>query len=341
MSEDYTADVAETVDGTVFVHFARLAMEGKREDVVTYLRRQAYRGRTRSPQTARALQALLGGLPVPAVLRDDGSSVYGDDAVSAAKSLVVDALQALIIERDRVMSAVPGDDRIELSVWQRLDAVLGGAFGAQADHVCETCRTAPLSTIAKPVRVLMFGVLDGFDIASPQQFAAMLRAVSEVLGALARGEQVAVEQFRVATSVLRGAFDALDHRPSLLGESRPRRPVPAGIAAVVAESTAAIGLDHLQALSRDAAAHVDRLGIVRDDWVRLAKIAEEAGEVLGALSKRDQGRGGNEEVLAELGDVFLAALVAAQQLGVAPAQIIAQRWAQVSPRSQQGLPVGR
>lgn len=340
MSEDYTADdVSETVDGAVFVHLARLAMEGSREDVVTYIRRQAYRGRTRSPQTARALQALLGGLPVPAVLRDDGSSVYGDDAVSAAKSLVVDALQALIIERDRVMSAVPGDDRIELSVWQRLDAGLGSAFGAQADHVFETCRTAPLFTIAKPVRVLMFGVLDGFDIASPQQFAAMLRAVSDVLGALAGGEQVAVEQFRVATSVLRGAFDALDHRPSLLGEPRPRRAVPAGIAVVV-ESTVPVGLD-LEALSRDAAAHVDRLGIVRDDWVRLAKIAEEAGEVLGALSKRDQGRGGNGEVLAELGDVFLAALVAAQQLGVVPAQIIVQRWAEVSPRSQQGLPVGR
>lgn len=89
----------------------------------------------------------------------------------------------------------------------------------------------------------------------------------------------------------------------------------------------------LDALATQAAAHVDRLGIARNDWVRLAKVAEEAGEVLGALSKRDQNRGSIDDVLDELGDVLLAALVAAEQLGRTPTQIIARRWADVSRRS--------
>lgn len=88
----------------------------------------------------------------------------------------------------------------------------------------------------------------------------------------------------------------------------------------------------LNVLAKDAATHVDRLGIAREDWVRLAKIAEEAGEVLGALNKRDRQKATTADVLAELGDVFLAALVAADQLGVPPTQVIAERWAEVSRR---------
>ncbi len=62
----------------------------------------------------------------------------------------------------------------------------------------------------------------------------------------------------------------------------------------------------LDSLSLEVVAHLDRLGIERSDWVRVAKVSEEGGEVLGALIKRTQGRMTTIDVLAELGDVFLS-----------------------------------
>lgn len=92
-------------------------------------------------------------------------------------------------------------------------------------------------------------------------------------------------------------------------------------------------LSDLDALAKDVSAHLDRLGVERSDWVRVAKVGEEGGEVVGALIKRTYGAAGTADVLDELGDVLLAALAAADQLGRAPSDLIAARWAQVLPRS--------
>jgi len=92
-------------------------------------------------------------------------------------------------------------------------------------------------------------------------------------------------------------------------------------------------VNDLDALAKDAALHLDRLGIPRTDFVRVGKCSEEGGEVVGALIKRTYGAATTQDVLDELGDVFLAALCAAEQLGVLPSEVIAARWAKVLPRS--------
>lgn len=92
-------------------------------------------------------------------------------------------------------------------------------------------------------------------------------------------------------------------------------------------------LSNLDALAKDVSAHLDRLGVERSDWVRVAKVGEEGGEVVGALIKRSYGAADTADVLNELGDVFLAAIAAADQLGVTPSEVIVSRWAQVLPRS--------
>jgi len=64
------------------------------------------------------------------------------------------------------------------------------------------------------------------------------------------------------------------------------------------------------------------------------KVAEEAGELVGALVKRTQGIRGvtGADVLDELGDVLITALAVAVDLGCDPAQVLNQRWASVSQR---------
>ncbi|CPV66507.1 MazG nucleotide pyrophosphohydrolase domain-containing protein [Mycobacteroides abscessus] len=89
----------------------------------------------------------------------------------------------------------------------------------------------------------------------------------------------------------------------------------------------------LDVLAAAVGAHLDRLGIARVNWVRVTKVSEEAGEVVGALIDLDQNRGAMTEVLDELGDVFLSALGAANQLGVNPSEVIAARWETVARRS--------
>lgn len=92
-------------------------------------------------------------------------------------------------------------------------------------------------------------------------------------------------------------------------------------------------VNDLDDLARDVGRHLDGLGVGRTDWVRVGKCGEEGGELVGALIKRTHGAATTEDVLDELGDVFLAALAAAEQLGVSPSQVIAARWAKVLPRS--------
>lgn len=93
-------------------------------------------------------------------------------------------------------------------------------------------------------------------------------------------------------------------------------------------------LDALDSLAEAVGVHLDYLGVQRSDWQRVAKVGEEGGEVVGALLKRAEGRADTAHLLAELGDVFLAALAAADQLGVTPSAIIAARWADVSQRTR-------
>lgn len=95
--------------------------------------------------------------------------------------------------------------------------------------------------------------------------------------------------------------------------------------------TAAAELD-IDALASEVGAHLDRLGVQRSDWVRVAKVGEEGGEVVGALIKRTEGRATDADVEAELADVILAALGAAEQLGIPPSKLITARWTLVSQR---------
>lgn len=87
-------------------------------------------------------------------------------------------------------------------------------------------------------------------------------------------------------------------------------------------------------LTHEAANRPVLLHPLSDATQRVAKVGEEGGEVVGALLKRAEGRADTAHLLAELGDVFLAALAAADQLGVTPSTIIAARWADVSQRTR-------
>ncbi len=64
----------------------------------------------------------------------------------------------------------------------------------------------------------------------------------------------------------------------------------------------------IDALALFVSDHLDRLGVERSDWARIAKVAEEGGEVVGALIKRTQGRATTADLEDELADVILSAL---------------------------------
>lgn len=94
---------------------------------------------------------------------------------------------------------------------------------------------------------------------------------------------------------------------------------------------------NLDGLARAVGEHLDRLGVERCDWVRVCKVAEEAGEAVGALIKGTQGRATDTDVQDELADVILAALGAINQLGLQPGALLGRRWVQVSARTREGL----
>ncbi|MDV7193320.1 nucleoside triphosphate pyrophosphohydrolase family protein [Mycolicibacterium fortuitum] len=112
------------------------------------------------------------------------------------------------------------------------------------------------------------------------------------------------------------------------------QPTPAHHAYQSGRDAAAGNLD---ALAIDVGTHLDRLGVDRRDWVRVGKVAEEGGEVMGALIKRTQGRATTADLEDELGDVILAALGAIDQLGLQPSELVARRWAEVSKRTPSSL----
>ncbi len=256
---------------------------------------------------------------------------YDSDTAEQARTFAANT----IFDLKRVRAGALVDQADERAVFQNLSVVVGDRFAAQADYTLTTARCAPLHTIPAPLRALAFGILAAEKIDTPAHFAAALRSVSGTLADLADGNQPADEVIDATINILRRAADALDTDPQHVdlddlcrrapAEQRPRtQPGP---------------LD-LDALAGDVGAHLDHLGIARDDWVRIAKTAEEAGEVLGALSKRAQNRATTQDILDELGDVFLAAVGAADQLGVSPTRLILDRWATVSRRLPAAAPAG-
>lgn len=93
-------------------------------------------------------------------------------------------------------------------------------------------------------------------------------------------------------------------------------------------------MSDIDALAMFVGDHLDRLGVERSDWPRIAKVAEEGGEVVGALIKRTQGRATTADLEDELADVILSALGAINQLGLDPSDVIARRWSEVSKRAE-------
>lgn len=141
------------------------------------------------------------------------------------------------------------------------------------------------------------------------------------------------------------AWDLVASRAPLRVTHRVAEPVPARHPAPVARTAASVpkstsaqprprqqARQSLDDLAVQVGEHLDRLGVAREDWVRVGKVAEEGGEVLAALIKRTEGRATTDDVIAELGDVFLAALAAADELGLKPSEVILTRWRTVAAR---------
>ena len=70
----------------------------------------------------------------------------------------------------------------------------------------------------------------------------------------------------------------------------------------------------------------------KDDCHVGAKLAEETGEVCGALIKLAEDRRDKFDVLDEMGDVLIVLSVLAGRMGVSLEEVRARRWAEVSNR---------
>lgn len=69
-----------------------------------------------------------------------------------------------------------------------------------------------------------------------------------------------------------------------------------------------------------------------DAFTQACKVAEEAGEVVGAVIKQREGRRIEADVLDELADTIIAATGALQARGVDAERVVAIRWAEVQAR---------
>lgn len=69
-----------------------------------------------------------------------------------------------------------------------------------------------------------------------------------------------------------------------------------------------------------------------DQFSQACKVAEEAGEVVGAVIKQREGRRTEDDVLDELADTVIAAIAAIQARGVAAELVVMDRWVQVMAR---------
>lgn len=73
--------------------------------------------------------------------------------------------------------------------------------------------------------------------------------------------------------------------------------------------------------------HISRRWPTSTPFKQVAKVAEEAGEAIGAAIKHDEGRKSSQDVLDELADTVIASIGAMQALGADPAQTVFERWA--------------
>lgn len=82
----------------------------------------------------------------------------------------------------------------------------------------------------------------------------------------------------------------------------------------------------------DVWGHVSNRWPSTREFTQIAKVAEEAGEAVGAAIKESQGRDTVAHILDELADTVIAAFGAMQALEADPARIVALRWAEVVER---------
>lgn len=75
-----------------------------------------------------------------------------------------------------------------------------------------------------------------------------------------------------------------------------------------------------------------------DSVLGITKVAEEAGELVGALTKFTEGRGSEQAILDELGDVVIAAAGALRRVGdllgrdLDLGEVVLDRWSTVAAR---------
>lgn len=67
-------------------------------------------------------------------------------------------------------------------------------------------------------------------------------------------------------------------------------------------------------------------------FIQACKVAEEAGEVVGAVIKQQEGRRNEQHVLDELADTIIAATGAIQARGFDAERVVAERWNEVLSR---------
>ncbi|BBY78914.1 hypothetical protein H7I53_18120 [Mycolicibacterium pulveris] len=78
--------------------------------------------------------------------------------------------------------------------------------------------------------------------------------------------------------------------------------------------------------------HVTQRWPTSTPFTQACKVAEEAGEVVGAVIKQREGRRTEEAVLDELADTVIAAISAIQARSDSAEQVVLDRWVQVRSR---------
>ncbi|CAM3740418.1 pyrophosphohydrolase domain-containing protein [Tsukamurella ocularis] len=82
----------------------------------------------------------------------------------------------------------------------------------------------------------------------------------------------------------------------------------------------------------DVWGHISQRWPSSEPFSQAAKVAEEAGEVVGAAIKEREGRRTVDDVLDELADTIIAAMGAIQARGCNVSRVVTNRWAEVVER---------
>lgn len=82
----------------------------------------------------------------------------------------------------------------------------------------------------------------------------------------------------------------------------------------------------------DVWGHISRRWPTADPFTQAAKVAEEAGEAIGAAIKEREGRRAAGDVLDELADTIIAAMGAIQARDRSVSEVVANRWEEVVNR---------